>query len=206
MSEFSVEFKGDTQNGILKYLYNKYTNKDEYYEEVIASANSIADPKYSIDFNLENYWHAIDYQDIGNYIVFCFKHYYINIKGFAITSAKYEPHPGACHPKNWGFDASNNNNTWMHQVNYTDVNNNMNRPYASGYFGWDYGIYKYFRFMITGEQYDGQGKNSIDLNQIEFFGDLIPDNKLYLFLESKSINSQIFNFPSTLFCIFLLSE
>ena len=200
----SFYYQGDTRNGILKYLYDKYTNKDEYYKQVLTHATSCAgDPKFAIDFNFDKYWHAVDFDKIGNYIVIYLKDYYINIKGFALTSSKHGANTGSCHPKNWGFDASNNNDTWENQVNYTDANNNMFRPYASGYFGWDYGTYKYFRFMITGEQYDGQEKYSIDLNQIEFFGDLIPNNELHNIMHSKCFECKNYHLPSSFLFISL---
>ena len=172
MKEFV--FTGDTQNGILKYLFDSLSEEDYFNEATtyasMNSANHIG--KCAIDFDSNSYWHAIDYQQEETFIVISLKSYYIKIKGFTITSSNLEA-SGICHPKNWGFDASNDNRTWHHRVLYTDTNNNMNRKLASGYFGWDYGTFKYFRFLNTGEQYDGQGKRSIDLGQIEFFGTLL---------------------------------
>ena len=115
---------------------------------------------------------------VGHYIVVYLKDYYINMKGYSITSSKNQPGELITHPKNWGLYASLDNINWENRVNYTDANGNMNRYFASAYFGWDYGIYKYFRLTITGEQYDIYKKNSIDLNQIEFFGDLLTSDDL----------------------------
>ena len=174
------DFVGDTQKGILYHLKNDLFAGDsvKYYEEVQTYATSSADAIYNatnaIDFIDGTYWHAKDGKDIGTeYIVIYLKSYYISLSGFSITSSNYTEDKLICHPKNWGFDASNDNVTWEHQINYTDTSGYMNRTRATEYVGWNYGIYKYFRITNTGEQYDGGNKNAMDLAQVEFFGDLL---------------------------------
>ena len=172
------DYKGDNENGILRYFYDKLSN-DEYNNEVCTYSNSINDPlqlsEYAVDFDHSKYWHAVDSTDLDKYIVIYLKHYLIKLTGFSITSSPINPNNVICHPKNWGFDASIDNATWENRINYTDSNNQMNRYLASGHYSWNFGTYKYFRFMITGEQYDNVNKYSIDLNQIEFFGDLLEN-------------------------------
>ena len=190
------DFVGDTQKGILNYLYTVVFNRDneKYFNEVNTYATSSLGilTSYAIDFNPENYWHAEDFKPVGEYIVIYFKSYRIRMTGFSITSSQLDPDYWVCHPKNWGFDASNDNFTWEHQINYTDASGYLNRKGATEYVGWNYGTYQYFRIMNTGPQYDTKGKNSMDLSQVEFFGDLL---NLYDISESSSrrfcINSNL---------------
>ena len=165
-------YNGQNQSGILNYFHTNYN--ENYYEIVKAFASSTFSdhpPEKAIDFDEKTYWHANDYENIGNYLVVYLKNYYIKLDGYSIQTTNFTPQVGICHPKNWGFDASNNNRKWEHQVNITD-DGSMNKRLASRYIRWSHGTYKYFRIMITGEQYDGNGKRSIDLNQIELFGTL----------------------------------
>ena len=172
MKEFI--FTGDTQNGILKY-FHEFLTETEYYNEITTSSYpQHGTPQRAIDFNNDTYWHGQE-KMVGSYLVISIKSYYVKIKGFSITSSNLNPGIGICHPKNWGFDASNDKINWHHQVNYTDTNNDMNKRLASAYFEWDFGTFKHFRIMNTGEQHDGQGKLSMDLSQIEFFGTLITN-------------------------------
>ena len=197
------DFIDNTTKGILYYLKNEKFkgNDDKYFEEVKTYATStynLHSSQYAIDFDPEKYWHADDFKKIGTqYIVIYLESYYIRLTGFSITSSQLEPDFWVCHPKNWGFDASNDNETWENQVNYTDTSDYMNRKGATKYVGWNFGVYKYFRIMNTGEQYDTQNKNSMDLSQVEFFGDLLntmhtnqclptttfdPNNFLFIFV------------------------
>ena len=168
----NFHYNGQNQSGILNYFYKNHTEK--YYENVKTFASSIYSghpPEMAIDFDDNTYWHAKDFENVGNYFVVYLKNYYIKLEGYSIQTSNIDPASGVCHPKNWGFDASIDNITWEHQVNITD-DGSMNKRLASRYIRWSHGTYKYFRFMITGEQYDGQNKNSFDLNQIELFGTL----------------------------------
>ena len=158
--------------------YLKKTLGDEqYYNEVLTYPSSINEPtmvgKNAIDFDNNTYWVAKSRSPIGEYIIFYFPNYYIKMSGYAIRTSKLKPSIGICHPKNWGFDASYDNKSWVHQVNYTDTYNKLNQSHVTEFVGWNYGTYKYFRFMITGEQHDQTHKNDIDLARIEFFGDLL---------------------------------
>ena len=201
----SIYFNGDTLNGIFRSFYDQYWEKNEYFERVLTYTDSEHSneysSKYAVDFDINTYWHSKDYDPIGHYIVVYLRDYYINIKGFSITSSQMEPGPDVTHQKNWGFDASLDNDTWENAVNFTDANGDMKRKMASAYFGWDYGIYKYFRLTITGEQYDTQKKNSIDLNQIELFGDILSPNEAYKRLNSKcfSLKNRCISISSFLF-------
>ena len=166
-----IPYIGQNLNGILKYLYDNNNNNYLDIVKTYASSNHSDDnlPVNAINFANDNkYWHAKDNDEIGNYIVVYLKNYYINLEGYSIQTSNFN-FKGACHPKNWGFDASNDGKKWVHQANITD-DGTMNKSLASRYIGWSHGTYKYFRLMITGEQYDGWNKNSIDLNQIELFG------------------------------------
>ena len=168
------EFTGDTQSGIFRYFWE--TSRDEYFDIVKTYATSMYSsqykPEFAITFDTTSYWHAKEYDPIGNYIVVYLPNFYINIYGYSITSSHNNPSDGVCHPKNWGFDASNDNITWENQVNFSDIGNSMNVASASKFVGWCHGTYKYFRIMITGPAYDIYNKNSIDLRQIELFGEL----------------------------------
>ena len=167
-------YVGQNLNGILKHLYD--TKKDSYFDIVKAYATSNDSnnflPVNAINFvNNNKYWHAKERENIGHYFVVYLNNYYINLEGYSIQTTNFNPASGVCHPKNWGFDASNDGKKWEHQANITD-DGTMNKALASRYIGWSHGTYKYFRLMITGQQHDGEGKLSIDLNQIELFGTL----------------------------------
>ena len=170
------DFTGDTQKGILFHLHSELT-LEQYFAEVITEHSSKSGTGYesqkAIDFNSETYWHSRDFAPVGEYLILYLKSYYVNPIGFSITSSMNEPGDGVCHPKNWGFDASNDKKTWVHQINYTDQSGYLNRYAATEFVSWNYGTYKYFRFMVTGSQYDNENKNAIDLAQIELFGDLL---------------------------------
>ena len=170
------DYVGDTQKGILSHL--KETLGDaQYYQEVLTYTSSnngdYTYGKLSIDFDNKTYWVAKSKKQIGEYIIFHFPNYFIKMSGYSIRTSHLKPGYGICHPKNFGFDASNDNETWIHQVNYTDINNHLNKSEVTEFIGWNFGTFKYFRFMITGEQHDDSGKHVIDLAQIEFFGDLL---------------------------------
>ena len=167
------EYKNDTQNGILRYLYNTTKN---YEEEVLTSATSeirTHESNLSVDFNSTSYWHATDYSPIGEYIVVYFPNYFLKLSGYSITTSFYQPAYDVTHPKNWGFDASNDNKTWNNQINISDPTKMMNKAFASIFIPWSFGIYKYYRIMMTGEQHDQMKKNQCDIAQIEFFGELL---------------------------------
>ena len=175
--QINFPYKGQNQSGILKYFYTNYSEKYNEIVKVYASStnNAFQTTEMAIDFDDNKYWHAKDNEKIGNYFVVYLKNYYVKLDGYSIQTSNLDPASGICHPKNWGFDASIDNITWEHQVNITD-DGSMNKRLASRYIRWSHGTYKYFRVMITGEQYDGQNKNSLDLNQIELFGKIT--NKL----------------------------
>ena len=169
-----IPYTGQNLNGILKFIYD--TNNANYFDIVRTCTSSNHSDNYlpvnAINFANDNkYWHAKVKDKIGNYFVVYLKNYYINLEGYSIQTSNISPASGICHPKNWGFDASNDGKKWEHQANITD-DGTMNKALASRYVGWSHGTYKYFRLMITGEQYDGKGKKSLDLNQIELFGTL----------------------------------
>ena len=168
------EFTGDTQSGILRHFWE--TRRSEYSDIVKTYATSIYSslykPEIAITFDATSYWHAKEYDPIGHYIVDYLPKFYVNVYGYSITTSNLSPSDNICHPKNWGFDASNDNITWEKQVNFSDIGDSMNSANASKFVGWCHGTYKYFRIMITGPAYDIYNKNSIDLRQIELFGEL----------------------------------
>ena len=168
------EFSGDTQNGILKYLFNTYRN--DYQNQVLSYSTSQGvgyESTCATDFNPLSYWHIIDHSPIGQYLVIHLPNYYIKMDGYSITTSRFDASDGTAHPKNWGFDASNDNETWFHQRNISDTTEIMNHANATIYVPWNFGTYKYFRLMMTGEQHDKQGKNGCDITQVEFFGELL---------------------------------
>ena len=195
-----ISYKGNALNGILRYLFDK--NREEYLTIVKTYASSVHDSNY-LPINVINFadddklWHAKDFENIGNYIVVYLPNYCIKLEGYSIQTSNIGPSSTTCHPKNWGFDASNDNRTWNHQVNITD-DGTMNEALATRYIKWSHGTYKYFRLMITGQQHDTKMKNSLDLNQIEFFGTLIPQAPC--FCSCKYIKHSAFS----LLCLLLI--
>ena len=109
------EFTGDTQNGILKYLFNTYRN--DYQNQVLSYSTSQGvgyESTCATDFNPLSYWHIIDHSPIGQYLVIYLPNYYIKMDGYSITTSHFDASDETSHPKNWGFDASNDNETWFH--------------------------------------------------------------------------------------------
>ena len=178
-----IPYVGQNLNGILRYLYDN--DRNNYFDTVQTYASSSYGQQYypvnAINFGSTNlYWHAIEFDKIGHYIVVHLKNYYIKIEGYSIQTAHYGPSTSSypiCNIRNWGFDASNDGKNWVHQENKTD-DGTLNNRHASKYIRWSHGVYNYFRVMVTGDQYDGIGKKSIDLNQIEFFGTLASRRSL----------------------------
>ena len=199
-----IPYTGENLTGILKYLYD--ADKDSYFDIVktYATSNYSADhyPIYAINFTENRYWHAKEKQNIGQYFVVYLNNYYIKLEGYSIQTSYYKPGSGVCHPKNWGFDASNDGKKWEHQVNITD-DGTMNKALASRYIGWSHGTYRYFRLMVTGQQYDEQGKYSLDLNRIEFFGTLTTRRPHLCSCRCKRLNA--LSSLSTMICFVLIS-
>lgn len=169
----SFEYSDDTQNGILRYFYDNYNSQYESIVKVYSTSDYTGNtPFMAIDFNLATFWHAQEFLPFGEYFVIYLKDFYIRLSGYSVMTSNVGTASYVCHMKNWGFDASNDNKTWVHQVNITD-DSSLNVGSGKKYFGWKHGTYKYFRIMTTGHQYDNMQKNAFDLAQIELFGTLM---------------------------------
>ena len=53
----------------------------------------------------------------------------------------------------------------------------MNQYFRTMFVSWNYGTYKYIILMNTGSHHDLHNLNAFDLSQIEFFGELLTQNK-----------------------------
>ena len=173
LSGRTFPYRGNTTNGIFNYFYEN--NNSKYLELVKVNASARNErAKYALDFT-NNYWNAGTVSS-GSYIIFYLRDYFVKLRGYSLTTSNLDPGTRICHPKNWGFDASNDMVNWHHQVNITDTEEIMNHKGASNYFSWSHGIYRYFRVMNTGIQHGGYGLYSIDLLHFELFGTLLVPN------------------------------
>ena len=177
MKARTFKFRGSNTLGILEYLHDTY--KNDYSNYVFADGSSSYsksnDFMHAIDFNTGTYWICKKNSELGQYISIHFPKNMIEIKGYFIQTSYYAA--GACHPKQWTFDASNDNISWVHSKETIDENSKMNGNYNWMYVPYNKGIFQHFRITVTGKSYcSGDFENGMDVNQIELFGTLYPLN------------------------------
>ena len=158
-------------DGLLHYLFIK--NRNWYFENIKTNATSIYeienhnqnfDSKNAIDFDDDKYWTSKEIDDEEQFWELQLP-FPINITSYVIQSWE-----GSCHPKSWGFAASNDGITFENRENYTDEDNSMNFSYSHANIEYNYGFYQYFRLYVTNISYCDNKR--FDLNQFELYGSM----------------------------------
>ena len=172
-------FKNEPLNGILQYFHSNYYN--EYHNYITATASNYEKnrlPSYAIDFIFDNFWFCGLDKNVGEYITFSFPQHFVELSGFVVYTTNLSRN--SCHPKHFSFSASNDNIHFVHAKNIDDESGEMfNGKGKWKYFGWRHGIFKHYRITITGEAHCGHSIGyRMDLDQVEFFGTIIPNNEL----------------------------
>ena len=151
--------------GILNMLYNY--NKDNYWNLFdIYSSYGSGDtrlPAHAFDWDNSSYWivNATN-PPIDNFLMFCFKKYFVKLTGIEILTSS-----GNARPKKWSVGVSNSIGKHS-QKKVVDVA--LSRG-GSKYVEWSPGVFKCFSYINSG--ISSRGDYTADVAQIEVFGELI---------------------------------
>ena len=167
----TLRYSGKNLEGLLFFLHSLYSSS-KYSSSIFASASSTLDsyyPSNAVDFNPSLVWHPSNYDKPGEYLQVEIKSGWIEVDGYSIQTSRCGK--GCANPKNWGFTASKDGNKWTSREDYTDTNGEMNGALASKYVPVrNKGIFKFFRFVVTGNSYETSDPIRMVVNQVEFFG------------------------------------
>ena len=156
--------KYSKQKGILNMLYTY--NKDNYLNNFVfysSHGNSgTRQTKDAFDWNNNTYWLANLTAPANNFVMFCFKKYFVKLSGIEVLTSS-----GSARPSKWSVGASNIIGTHA-QIKAVDVEIGAG---STKYVEWSPGVYRCFSYINSG--YSTRSDYTADIVQIEIFGELI---------------------------------
>ena len=182
--------------GVLKYLWNRYNQY--YYSYVNVTATSHSDsffPKNAVDFDSSSYWFTNENDDNDPHLIFCLNNYKFRLTGYEITTTNLW-----CRPHHWKIIVSQNNNLWIENTD-TINEQSLEKQLEGGkphYYEFETnGIYQCVQIKHITDVLPNSGcKLGFDLVQIELFGEIfsIYDNFQHCTSFIKHLSSILFLF------------
>ena len=171
---FTYDAKNPT-HGIIYWIWKHKKSSFSNFVEVSATSQyyDTQDPINAVDFNNSNYWISSgNYSE--EYLHIYFPFYSIKITSYLIMTTPFDQ---GDHPKKWAFAMSQDNVTFVHKEEFLDdgtMNGNLHYqriPYDHG-LGCSFRLYPINNYLNSAKR--------MDVNQIEFFGELFFTNRFTL--------------------------